>query len=376
MKKIYALGVAMSALTITSVSAQTAIETSKCCDNWSLGLKGGAVTPMHHAAFFGDMRGVVGIELQKNITPVWGMGIEGQWSVNTSGWSRFPHSATVFDHQLLGTYTTFNLMNAFGGYTATPRVFEINLEAGVGWLHAFQTDHKNFMETNGAASLNSWYTKFGPDFNFNLGKNRAWTISIKPAFVYNMNFPGSTGYNINHGYFEIMAGVTYHFKNSNGTHSFKKINVGDYLDEIAMLKEENYALRNREPEVVEKVVEVEKVVVNEVENPVTYIGNAIGFDINSAYVAPTDYASLENIANWMKENPEAIVNVVGYADKDTGTADYNMTLSKMRSEAVKKILVDNFGINANRLNIVPMGSNTQVYSTNNYNRVVLFQAND
>lgn len=373
MKKLFALGAGLTALTFSTVNAQTAIEQSKFCDNWSLGLKGGAVTPMKHAPFFGDMRGVVGLDLKKNITPVWGIGIEGQWSINTSGWSRFPHSTTAFDHQLLGTYMTFNLMNAFGGYQGQPRCFEIELEAGAGWLHAFRNDHKNIIDTYGAASVNSWYSKFGPNFNFNLGKERAWTISIEPAFVYNMDYPGSTGYNINHGYFEILAGVTYHFKNSNGTHSFKKIDVSDYAAEIAALQEEVAMLNAREPEVVEKVVEVEKIVVNEVDNTTTFIGNAIGFEINSAYVAPTEYASIENVATWMKDNPNMNVNVIGYADKDTGTSEWNMTLSKMRSEAVKQILVDQFGIAPSRLNVVAMGSDTQVYSTNNYNRVVLFQ---
>lgn len=367
----------MTLLTASSIKAQTAIESSKFFDNWSLGLKGGAVTPMNHAPFFGDMRGVVGLDLKKNITPVWGLGIEGQWSINTSTWERFAYSPTAFDHQLLGVYSTFNLMNAFGCYKGSPRVFEIEIEAGAGWLHAFQKNHKAIMENLGGAALNSWYTKFGPNFNFNLGKNKAWTISIEPAFVYNMNYPGSTGYNIDHGYFELLAGVTYHFKNSNGTHSFNKIDVGDYAYEIAALQEENKQLRSmQQPEVVEKIVEVEKVVVNEVDNPTTFIGNAIGFLINSAVVAPTDYASLENVANWMKENPQATVNILGYADKDTGTADYNMELSRLRAEAVKQILVNNFNVNSNRLNVVPMGSNTQVYSTNNYNRVVLFQVNN
>lgn len=374
MKKVYLLGAALAVLGTSAVEAQTkAIENSKFFDNWSIGLKGGAVTPMHHAPFFGDMRGVVGINLEKKITPVWGLGVEGQWTVNTSGWERFPHSATAFDHQMLGTYTTFNLMNAFGGYTGKPRTFEIAIDAGVGWLHAFQTDHKEIIDNYGAASLNSWYTKIGPDFNFNLGENKAWTISIMPAFVYNMNFPGSTGYDINHGYFEILAGVTYNFKNSNGTHSFKQVDVVDpsaYLDEIAALREENELLKNQEPQVVENIVEVEKVV--EVDNTTTFIGNAIGFNINSAVVAPTDYASIENVANWLKENPDATINILGYADKDTGTAEYNMDLSKLRAETVKNILVDQFGVKANRLNVVPMGSNTQVYSTNNYNRVVLF----
>lgn len=377
MKKVYLLGIALSVFAATSANAEKWIETSKFCDNWSLGIKGGAVTPMNHAPFFKSMRGVVGLELKKNITPVFGLGVEGQWSINTSGWTRFTHSSTAFDHQLLGTYGTINLMNAFAGYQGTPRLFEIEIEAGVGWLHAFQTNHKQIIKQQGAAALNSWYTKFGPDFNFNLGENKAWTIGIKPAFIYNMNFPGSTGYNLNHGYFEILAGVTYHFKNSNGTHSFKTIDgvvdVSRYVDEIAALQEENAMLRNRQPEIVEKVVEVEKVTVNPGENTI-FIGNAIGFEINSAVVAPTDYASIENVANWMKANPGIKVNILGYADKDTGTSEYNMALSKLRCESVRDILVNDFNINSNRLNIMPMGSNTQVYSTNNYNRVVLFQA--
>ena len=376
MKKLYLAGMALLGLGCTAANAQTAVESSKFFDNWSLGIKGGAVTPMKHAAFFGDMRGVVGIELQKNITPVVGLGVEGQWSINTSGWERFPHSSTVFDHQMVGTYATFNLMNLFGGYQGTPRVFEINIEAGVGWLHAYMNDHKAITHTVGASALNSWYTKFGPDFNFNLGANRAWTIGIKPALVYNMNFPGTTGYNINHGYFEILAGVTYHFKNSNGTHSFALLDVSDYVAQIGMLNDEvnqlRAALANQEP--IEKVVEVEKVVVNEVVKDNTFIGNAIGFNIGSARVSPTEFASLENIANWMKANPNVKVDVVGYADKDTGTSAWNMELSQKRANAVKQILVDTFGINPSRLNVIAKGSDTQVYKTNNYNRVVLFES--
>ena len=45
--------------------------------NWSIGIDGGVATPLKHAAFFGDMRPVIGLHLQKQISPTFGLGVEG-----------------------------------------------------------------------------------------------------------------------------------------------------------------------------------------------------------------------------------------------------------------------------------------------------------
>lgn len=372
MKKFFITLVAVLGLVISSQAAET-LTPSKFFDNWSLGLKGGAVTPLNHGAFWGDMRGVTGIEVKKAITPTLSVGVEGEWSVNTSGWDRFPHSTTAFDHQLIGGFTTLNLMNAFGGFSGSRRVFEIEIQGGIGWLHAYMNDHKMYDNYQ----VNSWYTKFGPNFNFNLGKAKAWTISLRPEFVYNMGAYGVTGYNINHGYFEILAGVTYNFKNSNGTHYFTtcpyRYTQEDW-DYLLAAAESYKAIAMQKPKVVETVVEVKKVV----EVPVikTEIINAIGFELNSSEISPLEYASLENISKWMKENPEEKITVVGYADKDTGTPGYNDVLSLRRAEAVKDVLVNNFGINESRLVVLGKGSiNGQPFSENNWNRVVVFKTN-
>ena len=79
-----------------------------------------------------------------------------------------------------------------------------------------------------------------------------------------------------------------------------------------------------------------------------------------------------NIAKWMKDNPDQCVAIVGYADKDTGTSDYNMTLSKRRAQAVNDMLVNTYGINPDRLSIQAEGSNVQPYEENNWNRIVIF----
>ena len=226
MKKL--ILIAALALGAISAQAQATVEGSKFFDNWSLGLKGGAVSPAKGHGFWQNCRGIFGLELKKQITPVFGLGIEGEWTVNTSSWTGFK-SATALDHQYLGVYGTLNLMNVFAGYKGAPRFFEIEAVAGTGWLHAYYPYASKVLDGN------SWANKAGLNFNFNLGESKAWTLSIKPAVVWNMNAGCNSSnvlgynaqYNLNHAYVEMEAGVTYHFKNSNGTHSFKLAKLFD-----------------------------------------------------------------------------------------------------------------------------------------------------
>lgn len=365
MKKLLITIIALLGMTFSS-QAQT-VEASRFFDNWSIGLKGGGATPMKHHAFFGDMRGVVGLDLHKSITPVIGFGLEGQWSVNTSSWIG-EKSHTAFDHQLFGGYITGNLMNLFGSYPGSPRVFEVVVEVGTGWLHGYGNVY------------NSWYTKFGPDFVFNLGKNKAWSLSLKPAIVYDMIGRGHTSFNINRGYYEILAGITYNFKNSNGTHSFKLadgIYTQDEWDLLVAEMESYKAVAMTKPRIVVKEVEVvvEKEVM--IEPEISAPLNAVGFNINSSEILPTEYASLENVASWLKENPDQNIRVIGYADKDTGSEGYNAVLSLHRAEAVKDALVKEFGIDPSRMITVGEGSNNgQPFKENNWNRVVIFKSNN
>lgn len=113
MKKVILL--AAIALGTMGASAQTTVAGSKFTDNWSFTLKGGAVLSskmVKDNGFWDDARGVVGVELRKQITPVFGLGAEGEWSVNTSSWTGV-RSGNVFDHQYVGVFGAVNFMNAF-----------------------------------------------------------------------------------------------------------------------------------------------------------------------------------------------------------------------------------------------------------------------
>ncbi len=100
--------------------------------------------------------------------------------------------------------------------------------------------------------------------------------------------------------------------------------------------------------------------------------STVRFTINSDKITDEEMVNVYNTAEWMKANPNANVVIQGYADKDTGTSEYNMGLSKRRAQAVYDTLTKTYGIAADRLTMQPNGSAVQPYSTNNWNRIVIF----
>lgn len=100
--------------------------------------------------------------------------------------------------------------------------------------------------------------------------------------------------------------------------------------------------------------------------------SAVRFKINSFVVSKEEKVNVYNVAEYLKANPNVNIVICGYADKNTGSAAYNQALSDRRAEAVKNILTNEYGINADRLSIKAYGSETQPYNENNWNRIVIF----
>lgn len=64
-------------------------------------------------------------------------------------------------------------------------------------------------------------------------------------------------------------------------------------------------------------------------------------------------ASLTTNADWLKENPKALLKISGHCD-ERGTHDYNLVLGEKRAKAAKSFLVD-LGVNAKQVAIVSYG---------------------
>lgn len=338
-------------LTVWGGTPTRTLEPSKVLDNIEMTIKSGVTDPVKQTPK--HLRSITGLEIRKNLTPVTGMGIEGDWTINTSP------SKTVFDHQLVGGMLTSNMMNLFAGYPGSPRPFEIETVVGIGWLHGYVV---------GPGDYNSWYTKYGLNLNFNL--NDKFALSLKPAIVYDMKDGDHTRYNVDNAYLEAQLGLTYKFLTSNGTHGFKYSDLAYTQAEVDALNAEINELRNRAP-IVQEVI-VEKIVTNAVEVIPVELENAVGFEINSYDVLPTEMANLANVASVLKANPDMKVLIKGFADKDTGTAEYNKELSERRAQAVKDVLVG-MGVTDGQLMTVGVGDAIQPYDTNNWNRAVTFE---
>ncbi len=88
----------------------------------------------------------------------------------------------------------------------------------------------------------------------------------------------------------------------------------------------------------------------------------VDFAVGSSKVDPEKYAdAFKEIADYMKAHPDFVGTVEGYADA-SGTAQLNMDLTMKRAENVKKVLVEKYGVPANRLRAEGYGKERPINS--------------
>ncbi len=79
----------------------------------------------------------------------------------------------------------------------------------------------------------------------------------------------------------------------------------------------------------------------------------IYFEFDQYRVLDRDVATLEDVAAWLRENPEARVLIEGHCD-ERGTNEYNMALGEQRALAARRYLVG-LGIDSGRLTTISYG---------------------
>lgn len=378
MKKFFTL-VVMGAAVLTA-SAQHPVTNHKFFDNWSIGLVGGGVNPTK-GSFFDDTRAVAGLEVTKQITPVFGLGFQGISGINTTG------ASTAIDNVNASVLGNVNFSNWFCGYKGEPRLFEVEGVLGVGFNHYFG-DNDRFQDVDpNLCSGNTFTGKLGLNLNFNLGEKKAWTVALKPAIVYDLE--GARGdanthaaFNINHSVIELMAGVTYHFKTSNGKHYFTKIKEydqaevdglnaqinalrGDLNNKNGQLDAANKKVRELQGQVNE--LRNRKPVVQTVESDVKSLESIVTFRQGKTTIDASQLPNVERIATYLKNHADAKVVIKGYASPE-GPADLNNRLAEGRAQAVKKMLVKKYGIAEDRIDASGQGIG-DMFSEPDWNRV-------
>jgi len=75
----------------------------------------------------------------------------------------------------------------------------------------------------------------------------------------------------------------------------------------------------------------------------------IYFDFNSDRIRPESDPVLKEIGTLMQKYPDWRLSIAGHTDNIGGNGNYNLELSRRRSEAVKRALVDRFRISTDRM---------------------------
>ncbi len=270
----------------------------------------------------------------------------------------------------------FNLTNIIGGYNPT-RLVDVNLYAGIGaniaWNNkqAVRVNDKLNQQAQIAGSeiwkgynmlANIWKKnktlfvgQFGFDVNFNVTDRLQLGVELM-ANVLNDQYNSKRAHNAD-WYFNGLVGVKYAFG--------PRYNTRVRVIEKAPC----------EPQIIEKIVEkIVEVPVQVVEQKkeVQSFRRDVFFKINMAVITPAEMTKVTAVADYLKAHPDAKVTVTGYADKGTGTKQFNLRLSAKRAEVVAKTLQNQFGIAASRIMVKSMGEDEfQPYPDPVQNRVAI-----
>ncbi len=347
-------------------------------NNWFIQFGAGIAVPFVEGA---DSHG----DRERHITVNYNFGF-GKWFSPYVGWRltfnggplHWVDKDVMYKSKYVGANVDFmwDMFNSLGGVNSK-RVFSIIPFVGLGGTYVWdQKPAGTILSQNGTPKNSTWALPVsgGLQFRFRLCKYVDFFAEAR-ASMYGDNFN-----NIAFGRpIDINVTVTGGFSITFGGRDYQSYNPCDYLGYINNLNGQVNDLRGALATTAAalaaaeaqlpcpEVVEAETTVVEAAPLMAT-----VRFSLNSSKITDTEMVNVYNISEWMKANPEQNVAIVGYADKDTGTSDYNMGLSKRRAQAVYDTLVNKYGINPDRLAIQAEGSNVQPYDINNWNRIVIF----
>ncbi len=346
-------------------------------DNWFIQLGAGVALPLVEGV---NSKG----DRERHYTVNYNLGF-GKWFSPYVGW-RLAFNGGPLHWESLGMYKAkyvganvdfmWDMFNSLGGVNSS-RVFSIIPFVGLGGTYLWdERPSGDISGHKGGKKTSSWTLPVsgGLQLRFRLCKYVDFFAEAR-ASMYGDNFNNiafGRPVDIN---LTANAGLTITF----GGRDYQTYNPCDYLGYIDNLNNQvndlrgalattGAALAAAEAQLpCPEVVEAETTVVEAAPLMAT-----VRFSLNSAKITNTEMVNVYNIAEWMKANPDQNVAIVGYADKDTGTSEYNMGLSKRRAQAVFDTLTNKYGINPDRLSIQAEGSNVQPYDVNNWNRIVIF----
>ena len=261
---------------------------------------------------------------------------------------------------------TLNLSNLIAGFNPN-RVFNLSAFAGIGLNIGFSNDKAADANAAIKAAMTPAYEplaylwdgtkvrlfgQFGLNGDFKINDN--WSVGLELSAntlndKYNSKKAGNWDW-----YFNALAGVKYNFGK---TYTTRFIPAPE--PEIRYVEK-----------IVEKIVEV-PVPAQQAETAATAaepLRRDIFFAIGKTIIRKSEQQKVNDVVAYLKANPEAKVNVTGYADAGTGNDRINDRLAAGRADVVVKAL-KKAGISASRISYDSKGARVQPFADNDSNRV-------
>ena len=347
-------------------------------DNWFIQLGAGIDVPLV------ENRLVDG-KAKRHITAAYNLGF-GLWfspyiGVRFSGYYGAMHwdneSYSKAKYANLNFDFMWDMCNSLGGVDADRPVSVIPF-VGIGGTYVWdiKSDGTNIYRHSGDLKTSSWTlpVSAGIQFRFRLCRYVDFFLEGRASF-YGDNFNGAA-------YDEpldVNIQATGGFSFNIGGVNYKAYNACRDLAYINSLNGQVNALRGELAATGAALAAAqaqlpcpEVVAVECPENNAAPMMSTVRFKINSADISDEEMVNVYNTAEYLKANPSVNVLIKGYADKDTGTSEYNQALSQKRAQAVYDILTKTYGVDKSRLAIEAEGSSQQLYNVNSWNRIVIF----
>lgn len=343
--------------------------------HWFLQLQGGSQYDLDDDAdFWHSFKTNIQVGLGYQFSPVFGARLQVNAWKSKYGWDTEDDYLFVnhynFNYVAPGVDFMFNLSNAICGWNPK-RFFNVTAFVGAGANIAWDNDMANEIAginldadgyTDAQASLgNLWdgtkvrlFGRAGLAFDFRICD--ALSIGLEA----NANATGD-GYDSKDD-----GGLDWYFNGLVGV----KINLGKTYTK----KEKPAPVPTPAP--VERVAEpAPEPAPAPAPEPVKVepIERTIFFSLNSPEINESEVAKIDEVVEYLNQNPEAKVAITGYADKETGNETINSDLAAKRAENTVEALKAK-GIDASRISSDSKGDKEQPFAENDKNRCVIMIA--
>ncbi|MBE6221272.1 MAG: OmpA family protein [Rikenellaceae bacterium] len=383
MKK-FLLSIALVAFSVANVAAQETsaeglrwkgIMNNGFWSNWEISVAGGInATAWNELGADQDATGDLGWQIEGGLTkwfnPILGARVQligGQLNASDDNGLKnnwiMPHADAVI-----------NLSNWIGGYRED-RVYYAKLFAGAG---------VNFVNVNDEAG-SGFAGVAGLINTFRVCKQLDINLELKGILSAGRDMPRGLDV-IAAKYGQIYAatlGVAYRFNKRNWDKAYNQEEIDGYLASIAALEAGLAEAHRNEGKLAERLA-AQKAATDQAlkdnealraelakRKTSVVASTALFFNLNSARLLDRAKSSMQILAETIAAAPkDQVFTLVGHADDETGSPEYNQKLSEKRAKAVYDYLVEQ-GVNKDQLTWKGVGSSQNIFPINSTNRVVI-----